>query len=510
MADVHGTVPYWRRTFTPRPRPPLAADARADVCIVGAGIAGLNAAYRLAQEGLKVLVVDKLGIATGQTGRTTAHLSFAIDDRFHWLERVHGREATVLAAQSHRWAVDAIQEIVETEGIDCEFERLPGYLFPAADRGVEELDSEYEAARRANVPVEKVDRVPWPPDQGPALRFPDQGQFHPTRYAEGLATAVERMGGVIHGDTTVTRIDDEDAGARVRLRAGHTIHADTAVVATNTPVNVRVGVHARQAPYRTYVVAYENPEAVPRALFWETGSPYKFIRTAAQGTVALVGGDDHKTGQAHHPRNRWGRIEAWIHDRDPRLRVVTDRWSGQVMEPADGLSYIGRQAGMKNVLIVTGDSGMGMTHGTFAGRVVRDLVLGIDHPWARLYDPSRTRGLKELLREQANAMAEYARHLAPGEVKDPNDIAPGSGAILRRAGKPLAVYRDASGAFVERSAVCRHLGCIVQWNSAESSWDCPCHGSRYDPQGRVLLGPAKQPLPDAGRGEEETPVGEAT
>jgi Rieske Fe-S protein len=276
------------------------------------------------------------------------------------------------------------------------------------------------------------------------------------------------------------------------------------VVATNVPVNDRVAIHTKQAPYMTYVIgARVRRGAVPAVLAWDTGDPYHYIRIAPFGhdELLIVGGEDHKSGQAADAGERHGRLEAWTRARFPMAGEAAFRWSGQIMETVDYLAFTGRNPmDEENVFVHTGDSGMGLTHGTIAGMLLCDLVLGRENPWAALYDPSRKTvgAAREFTAENMNVVRQYADWLTRGEVRSAAEIAPESGAIMRRGLHKIAVYRDASGVVTERSAACPHLGCIVHWNAAGKTWDCPCHGSRFDPHGHVLNGPANRDLAPIG------------
>jgi glycine/D-amino acid oxidase-like deaminating enzyme/nitrite reductase/ring-hydroxylating ferredoxin subunit len=360
--------------------------------------------------------------------------------------------------------------------------------------------------------VERLARAPLAPfDTGPCLRFPRQGQFHPLKYLAGLARAIGRDGGRIFTGTHAESIEG-GTPTRVRARGGPVVTAGAVVVATNTPVNDRVAIHTKQAPYMTYVIGARVPRgSVPRALYWDTLDPYHYIRlqaaispaSAGDGPghegdeVLIVGGEDHKTGQADDYAERYERLEAWARERFPMMNAVEFRWSGQVMETIDGLAFIGRNPlDEPNVFIVTGDSGMGMTHGTIAGILLTDLILGRENPWETLYDPARkTLGAAgEFAKENLNVLRQYGDWLTGGEVASVEAVQPGTGAILRRGLTKVAAYRDEQGVLHERSAICPHLGCIVAWNEAEKTWDCPCHGSRFDRHGTVLNGPANSDL----------------
>ncbi|UPT74831.1 MAG: FAD-dependent oxidoreductase [Elusimicrobiota bacterium] len=259
-------------------------------------------------------------------------------------------------------------------------------------------------------------------------------------------------------------------------------------------------IHTKQAQYRTYVVGAPLSEAgeTPRAMYWDMDDPYHYARIAPGGRAGeeflIVGGEDHKTGQQGDPAQaRWDRLEAWARERFAGFGRVSYRWSGQVVGTNDGLAFIGRNPGdARNVFIATGDCGHGMTHGTIAGLLLPALIAGRRHPWEALYDPSRVRAgaVGRWARENLNAAAQYGRHLRPGEAASVDDVAPGTGAVVRRGLSEIAVYRDADGSVVERSAICPHLGAVVCWNSAEKTWDCPAHGSRFATDGTVLNGPA--------------------
>ena len=494
-----GTTPIWIATTEVPRRRPLSANADVDVCVIGAGIAGLTAAYLLTRAGLSVIVLEDGEIGSGETGRTTAHLVNALDDLYTEVARLHGEEGARLAADSHTRAIDEIETIVEAERIACQFERVDGYLFVAPGDDPAVLDAELDAGHRAGLlGLELVPRAPLPSfDTGPCLLYPRQAQFHPLEYLVGLARAIESRGGRICTGTSARRISGGD-DARVTTADGHVVTTRSIVVATNTPVNDRVTIHSKQAAYRTYAIAMRVVRgAITRALFWDTASPYHYVRLTGGAEDAhellIVGGEDHKTGQDEDPRERFDRLVSWARERFPVGETPEYSWSGQVMEPVDAMAFIGRNPGdAGNVYIATGDSGNGMTHGTIAGMLLTDLIMGRENPWATLYDPARItlRAAGEFARENLNVAAQYGALATGGDVDSVDQIAAGQGAVVRRGPRKVAVYRTPDGSLVERSAICPHLGCVVQWNRVEQTWDCPCHGSRFNPHGKVLNGPA--------------------
>jgi glycine/D-amino acid oxidase-like deaminating enzyme/nitrite reductase/ring-hydroxylating ferredoxin subunit len=483
--------------------PPLDEDLEVDVAIIGGGIAGLTAAYLLSVEGRKVALLEDGRIAGGETGRTTAHLASALDDRFDHLIGLHGEEGARLAYVSHAAAIDQIEFTVRKNRIDCGFERLPGFLFVPPGESTDVLDGELEACRRIGFKgVRRRTGVSLDTfDLGPCLEFPDQGQFHPVQYLRGLSEAIVAHGGRIFERS---HVDDYEPGDRIRIAIGKrgAVTASAMVVATNAPIVSRVAMPLRQYAYRTYVIALPVPKgAVNRALYWDTSDPYHYVRLQSMDDsrdLLIVGGEDHKTGhEAEDGDQRYRRLESWARERIPAAGEAAFRWSGQIMEPADSLAFIGRYRKLgENVYIITGDSGHGMTHGTIGGMLVRDLIVGRRNPWEKIYDPGRVslKAIGEMAVENLGTIPQYGKWLTGGDKASPRQIPKGEGAVVRRGLKKIAVYRDDQGVLHMMSAVCPHLGCIVAWNAAEKTWDCPCHGSRFASGGRVLNGPANSDL----------------
>jgi Rieske Fe-S protein len=308
-----------------------------------------------------------------------------------------------------------------------------------------------------------------------------------------------RADGRVFAHTHATKIEG-GSPARIETSHGPVVTSDVVVVATNTPVNDRVAIHTKQAPYVTYAIGIRVPkDSVTRALYWDTGDPYHYLRLQREDDhdILIVGGEDHKTGQENDGNERFARLEQWTRERFPQALEVEYRWSGQVMEPVDGLAFIGRNPlDDDNVYIATGDSGQGITHGTIAGMLLTDLIQGRRNNWEDLYSPARlkVKSLPEYAAENINVAGQYVDYMTAGDIKSESELKPGEGAIMRDGVSKVAIRRDENGNIHKLSAICPHLGCVVSWNSTEQTWDCPCHGSRFSAEGRVYQGPANSDL----------------
>ncbi|QJD94938.1 FAD-dependent oxidoreductase [Mucilaginibacter robiniae] len=500
---------YWTDSVEPLQYAKLGADIKTDVVIIGAGIAGVTIGYCLAKAGKQVVIVEDGYVGSGETGRTTAHLVNALDDRYSEIESYFGEEGARNAAESHTAAIDLIEKIVQEENIDCDFKRVDGYLFLHPTDKQQTLDEELQATQKAGIATEMVYSVPGiPVEKGPSLKFPHQGQFHPLKYLRGVAEAFVRLGGKIFTETRADKVEEGLVEAN-----GHKIEAESVVVATNTPVNDWFTMHTKQSPYRSYVIVAKVPkDKIEPALWWDTGDkdsvwptmPYNYVRTQPyneQYDLLIHGGADHKTGQANKEEEpeegRYKQLETWLRERFPQVEDIVYRWSGQVMEPVDDMGFIGKNPGNEKVYIVTGDSGNGMTHGTLAGILITDLIMGRENPWTKLYDPARItvklRTAKTYLEEQYTTLSQFVDYLLPSDVESLKSIKPGEAAIVGKV-KKVAVYRTPEGRFQAYSAICPHMGCVVQWNNDEKSFDCPCHGSRFTCEGKVINGPTKHDL----------------
>ncbi|GAB3255794.1 FAD-dependent oxidoreductase [Larkinella harenae] len=494
----------WLDSVAPIRFQPLKQDRQTDVVVIGGGISGLSVAYNLALSGKKVVVLEDGYVGSGETGRTTAHLSNALDDGYTEIERYHGAEGARMAAESHSEAINFIERTVQQEQIDCDFQRLDGYMFLHLTDTPDSLTEELAATQKVGLKTEWLQQVPGLANhEGVCLRFPDQAQFHPLKYLKGLTEAIIRLGGEIYTETRVTEIGKSEVVAN-----SFRVTASDIVVATNSPINDRVTMHTKQWPYRTYVVGVKLPKGTGQpALWWDTGDqqsrwtskPYTYVRLHPlddQHDLVICGGHDHKTGQAEdegiQEEDRYQALINWVKLHFPQAGEVAYRWSGQVLEPLDAMAYIGRNPGDTHTYIVTGDSGNGLTHGTIAGMLITDLILGRENPWTSLYDPSRI-SLKttgDYLKETGNFTAQLSDLVTSSELSHVDQLPRGAGGILGSGPGKIAAYRDENGRLYTHSAICPHLGCVVHWNTDEKSFDCPCHGSRFTGKGVVVNGPA--------------------
>jgi len=521
----------------------LNEDISVDIVIVGGGISGLTAGYILSKEGKNIAIVEDGYIGSGETSHTTAHITAALDDRYYNLEETFGIEKARIAAESHTKALDFIESVVIEEKINCNFERVDGYLFLDPSDNMDSLKNELEATHRAGLHTQFVDSAPIDSfTTGLCLKFSNQGQFHPLKYLKGLSKEIVDRNGKIFTETHAQEIADNV----IETSDGYKITAKKIIIATNAPVIDKTSkIYEKQIPYRTYVIgALIKKGSIPTALYWDTGNKkskdkansYHYVRIQKleyddktkesdndknnnQYDILIVGGEDHKTGNTQNDmEERHDRLIEWTKTRFPIEKVIY-RWSGQVMEPLDSLAFIGpnpsssdkeNKNSNNNIYIATGDSGNGITHGTIAGILLSDLIMGRKNEWSKVYDPARTIENKEKKdeddshnnkddknrkEENGNSSSPVQTNKTPilSSIKDELSVEQGM-IIQENPNDPIAVYKDINGNLHTFSAKCTHMGCTVKWNPLEKSFDCPCHGSRFYYNGKVINAPANNSL----------------
>jgi glycine/D-amino acid oxidase-like deaminating enzyme/nitrite reductase/ring-hydroxylating ferredoxin subunit len=467
-----------------------------DVAIIGGGICGVTSAYLLREAGLKVAVLESRRVACGETGHTTAHLTAIQDADFTTLRRKFGKGGVRRIASAGMDAIDLVERLVRTRRIDCDFERMPAWIYSEHERDLLFLARQARAAREAGLDCEKVDRVPLPFEVAGGVRFEHQARFHPRSYVLALARAVDGDGSHIFERTHVLSVEDGDP-CIVRLKDGGFLRARRVISAADAVVVNRFFLQTKLAPHRTYAIAMRL-DAELSGLFYDTDDPYHYIRThpSPEGPLVIVGGEDHRVGEKRETAEAYDRLEAWTKARFGEGEVLY-RWSGQVLEPLDGLPYIGRNPFSQNLYVGTGFSGNGMVNGTLAGMVLTDVILGRENPYARMLQARRLKPLASAAAFVVNNHDFPKRLLLdrlPATTRDVAEILPGQGELVGEGGKKVAVYRGEDGTVHRLSPVCPHMGCHVQWNQEATSWDCPCHGSRFEATGEVIHGPATRAL----------------
>ena len=497
-------ISFWIDSVKPLEYSQLKEDKKTDVLIIGGGLAGITTAYCLLKAGKKIVLVEDGLIGSGESGRTTAHVTAALDDRYYDIENIFGEEGSRIAAESHTAAIDWVESTIKNENIDCDFERVAGYLFLHPSDKEENLQKEFEATQKAGLKTEWLSQTHHiTAYNGPCIKYPRQAQFHIMKYMQALAGAIKKMGGEIYTRTHAEKINKKGATCN-----GYNVEAANIVVATNSPVNDMVTMHTKQSPFRTYVIGAKIPKgSLPHSLWWDTGNmdtkwftaPYHYVRVQPldnEHELLICGGEDHKTGQADDEgikeEDRYDALEVWARKHFPAITDIVYHWSGQVLEPLDYMGFIGKNPGDDNIYIVTGDSGNGMTHTTIAGILLTDLIKGNENKWASLYSPKRI-PLKlpgRFLSESLNMAKQYADLIKKADISEADKLANDEGAILSKGFRKIALYRDHTGTLHSFTAICPHLGCVVQWNADEKTFDCPCHGSRFSKEGVVINGPA--------------------
>jgi len=500
-----GTLPYWADSASLPHFPKLDRDLTVDVVVVGGGIVGLTTAYLASAAGQSVALIERDRCAMIDTGHTTAHVTMVTDTRLSELARKFGASHAQAVWDAGLAAIAEIDTIVREHDIPCEFEWVSGYLHaPGGRADSTETKSFHDEARLAGemgFDAEFVDHMPF--IGGPGMRLDNQARFHPRKYLAGVVGAIRANGGQIFERTEAEEFRDDSPSVKAN---GHWIHAGEIVIATHNPLAGLAGMtsatvfQTKLALYTSYAIAGRvRTGVVPDALFWDTADPYHYIRLERHGEydVVIFGGEDHKTGQVADTNACYRRLEETLTAMIPDIEL-THRWSGQVIETPDGLPYIGKMT--DHQYAATGFAGNGMTFGTLAGIMMSDAIVGRSNPWSDLFDPGRAairRGVWDYVKENADYPYYMLRgRFAGADGKSLRAVRRGHGSIIEHDGQKVAAYRAPDGVLTMLSATCTHMGCIVGWNDAERTWDCPCHGSRFTVDGKVISGPAEKPLPE--------------
>lgn len=507
-ARAGASVPIWAPVAEPRKFRALGRDEQADVVVIGAGIVGLMTAWHCKRDGLRVIVLEAGRIGSGETLRTTAHVTAQLDSGWVKVVDDFGPDVARSLWTEAMVGIHALETAASALQVDCAWRRVSGWKFAEDERGVKALRDEAEAAARAGIPLAFVGSdVPLPWRTAGALRCERQAQLEPGPFLDALARAVDGDGSHVHEETRALEVHDGPEPSVTT--ANGTVRAQHVIVATHAPFNNRLLLQTKIAHYRSYVLALSTPHDLPEGLYWDDADPYHYVRTAdhAGRRLVLVGGEDHRTGQEDDTLDRFASLERWALERLPGS-TVERRWSGQILEPVDGLPYVGRNSLEHNVHEATGFSGTGWAYGALAARILADAMRGVVHPLAETLAATRITPMASARRYiQENAAFPwhfFGDRLSP-ESTEIRSLPRGRGKLfMTRTLRKLAVYRDADGELHAFSAVCPHMGCIVDFNPAESSWDCPCHGSRFDLGGRVLNGPAITGLERVDAPEEKT------
>jgi len=492
-------TPFWLETAESRRFSRLDRDLRVEIVVIGAGVTGLTAAYLLVLGGHSVAVFDRGRVAERDSGHTSAHLTMVSDRRLSSLVRAWGRDRARSVWDAGLTAIERIEHIVRAEQIDCDFQYVPGYLHAVdgdaeRDGGPQAFEQEASLAADLGFDASFVDDMPF--IGGPAAMFENQARFHAGRYLAGLARAVADRGGQIFEHSEVDSA--ENRSLRVN---GRTVTCDRMVLATQMPIaglrSDRANLQGKLARYTSYVVAGRIAKGeVPDALLWDTADPYHYcrIQPTSSHDVVIFGGEDHKTGQESQTAACLKRLEEAVVGLVPGIEL-SHRWSGQVVATLDGLPYIGEIAPCQ--FGATGFAGNGLTFGTLSAMMAFDWIENTSNEWGGLFDPGRRvtpAGAWIYLKENADYPLYRVRDWLQDGAQSVDAVPPGEGLIVDYRGAKAAVSRDEGGTLTIVSAACTHMGCVVAWNDTERTWDCPCHGSRFDTDGRVLAGPATEPL----------------
>jgi len=469
-----------------------------DVAIIGGGITGISTAYLLQAAGKKCILFESNNLCFGTTGGTTAHLNTLLDTPYTTIIKNFGKENAQLVAKATAEAIDLIKTNIEQHKIDCEFEEACAYLFSQTNGQTEELDEIYEACQEVGLDVSYNLSLPVNIEFEKAIEVRGQGKFHPVKYVYALAKAFEEAGGIILQHTRVHGIEDTE-GITVETDNGN-FRAANLVYATHIPPGVNL-LQMRCEPWRSYAMSFTiKGKNYPRDLVYDMYDPYHYIRSQKIDgkEYLIVGGDDHKTGEQENTEASFLKLESYIRKHFD-VDEILFKWSSQYFEPADGLPYIGHLPGHPgNIFVASGYGGNGMTYSSVAALLLKQMILEEESPYIKLFDPNRVKpiaGFTTFLKHNVDAFKNLVEKWFDKEkLEEFAELAPGEAKVTKYNGEKLALYKDENGELHAVSPVCTHMKCSVAWNSAEQSWDCPCHGSRFSYEGKVLTGPADHDL----------------
>jgi len=495
------TTSLWQKDIADFTAKNTSSTELFDTVIIGGGITGVTTALLLQKSGRKCLLLEAHNLCFGTTGGTTSHLNTFFDTTYDIIRNDFGEEGAQLVARATRQALDLVKQHVEEYNIDCGYEEKDGYVYSQTSEQTEQLDKIFDASKAAGAEVEYIQSIPVPVPFEKAIVYRRQGQLHPTRYVLALAKAFEEKGGVILQNCMVQDVkkrDDEDR-LEVKTTRGNFV-VQHAIWATHIPPGINL-LHFRCAPYRSYAMAVKLADNLyPDGLAYDMYDPYHYYRTQdIDGEKYLiVGGEDHKTAHEENTEMCFMHLESHIR-KHFNVSEVVSKWSSQYFEPSDGLAYIGHLPGNPdNVYVATGFSGNGITYSHIAAITLRDLILNGKSDLADLFSPSRIKpvaGFAAFVKENADVVKEFvAKRIAKEKITGLAELSAGEAKVVKYEGESIALYKDDSGAVHAVSPVCTHAKCIVAWNRAEKTWDCPCHGARYSPDGEVLTGPASKGL----------------
>jgi glycine/D-amino acid oxidase-like deaminating enzyme/nitrite reductase/ring-hydroxylating ferredoxin subunit len=488
----------WFETVSCPQSEPLTKRFETDVIVIGAGITGITAAVRLQDEGHQVAIIDLNSVGGGTTGHSTGHLDTSLDYSLRGLVRDNGVERARLVLEAKRNAINHIENWDRQFELNSDFVRLPAYHYAQTSYETELLEKEYQAAKQLNLEVDLVDNMPLKLKCVKALCFQQQGRIDPLRYICGLTELFVNRGGQFFEHTRAENIEEKNGRCSVSTNNG-IITGQAVVVAGHAPLLGMTSVQPRAYPYQSYVLVARVREPVEDCLYWDMQQPYHYTRIVRSGDnqLLVIGGADHETGTSEAASRSFAVLEDYV-KRFYDVESIEGRWSHEFFDSADGLPYIGPVPGMSRVYMGAAYSGDGLTFGTAAGMILSDLVMDRKNKWVDIFSPKRLPKLSTTPR-LTKGMLHIARHfigdrLSSQEVSSVDDIPRGEGRLVSMGYQKLAVYRDENNQVHAMSPVCVHMGCIVQWNAAEKTWDCPCHGGRYDCLGNVIMGPPKHSL----------------